>query len=81
MAAPFNPEEIDDLDETLLESMDEEELAEFREQLEDTLDEIETFETDMDEDEEAFYEWEDRVNVLHDMLEAIDDRLEQAGNE
>ncbi len=81
MAAPFNPEEIDDLDETLLEAMDDEELAEFREQLEETLDEMTTLETDMDEDEEAFYEWEDRVNVLHDMLEAIDDRLEAAGNE
>ena len=39
-----------------------------------------TFEPDIDEDEEAFYEWEDRVNVLHDMLDAIDDRL-AAGNE
>ena len=81
MAAPFNPEEIDDLDETLLEAMDDEELAEFREQLEEALDEMNTLEPDMDEDEEAFYEWEDRVNVLHDMLEAIDDRLEAAGNE
>ncbi len=80
MAAPFNPEEIDDLDETLLDAMDSEELAEFREQLEETLDEMNTFEPDIDEDEEAFYEWEDRVNVLHDMLDAIDDRL-AAGNE
>ncbi len=81
MAAPFNPEEIDDLDETLLDAMDGEELAEFREQLEETLDEMYTFEPDIDEDEEAYYEWEDRVNVLHDMLEAIDDRLGAAGNE
>lgn len=80
MAAPFNPEEIDDLDETLLDAMDSEELEEFREQLEETLDEMNTFEPDIDEDEEAFYEWEDRVNVLHDMLDAIDDRL-AAGNE
>ena len=80
MAAPFNPEEIDDLDETLLDAMDSEELAEFREQLEETLDEMNTFEPDIDEDEEAFYEWEDRVNVLHDMLDAIDDSL-AAGNE
>lgn len=80
MAAPFNPEEIDDLDETLLDAMDGEELEEFREQLEETLDEMNTFEPDIDEDEEAFYEWEDRVNVLQDMLEAIDDRL-AAGNE
>lgn len=80
MAAPFNPEEIDDLDETLLDAMDSEDLAEFREQLEETLDEMNTFEPDIDEDEEAFYEWEDRVNVLHDMLDAIDDRL-AAGNE
>lgn len=81
MAAPFNPEEIDDLDETLLDAMDDEELAEFRDQLEETLDEMNTFEPDIDEDEEAFYEWEDRVNVLQDMMEAIDDRLGAAGNE
>lgn len=77
MSAPFNPEEIDDLDETLLDAMDAEELAEFRGQLEETLDEMMGLEPDVDEDEEAFYEWEDRVNVLHDMIEAIDDRLEQ----
>ena len=80
MAAPFNPEEIDDLDETLLDAMDGEELEEFRDQLEETLDEMNSFVPDIDEDEEAYYEWEDRVNVLQDMLEAIDDRL-AAGNE
>ena len=80
MAAPFNPEEIDDLDETLLDAMDGEELEEFRDQLEETLDEMNSFVPDVDKDEEAFYEWEDRVNVLQDMLEAIDDRL-AAGNE
>ena len=31
MSMPFEPEEIDDLDETLLEEMDAEELRDFRE--------------------------------------------------
>jgi len=78
MAAPFTPEEIDDLDETLLDVMDAEEMAEFREQLEETLDDMYTLEPDPDEDEEAYYEWEDRMNVLHDLIEAIDDRTEQS---
>jgi hypothetical protein len=78
MAAPFTPEEIDDLDETLLDVMDAEEMAEFREQLEETLDDMYTLEPDPDEDEEAYYEWEDRMNVLHDLMEAIDDRTEQS---
>ena len=77
MPMPFEPEEIDDLDETLLEEMDGEELAEFRGQLLETLDGLETLEPDPDEDEEAYYEWEDRMNVLRDMIDAIDDRMEE----
>ena len=75
MAMPFEPEEIDDLDETLLESMDKEELNEFRDQLLETLDQMMTLEPDPDDDEEEYYEWEDRINVLHDMIDAIDDML------
>lgn len=75
MAMPFEPEEIDDLDETLLEAMDRDELEEFKDQLLETLDQMMTFEPDPDEEEEAYYEWEDRVNVLHDMIDAIDDKL------
>ena len=75
MAMPFEPEEIDDLDETLLESMDTEELNEFRDQLLETLDQMMTLEPDPDDDEEEYYEWEDRINVLHDMIDAIDDML------
>ena len=41
MGVPFEPEEIDDLDETLLETMDREELSDFREKLQETMDEIE----------------------------------------
>ena len=66
MSMPFEPEEIDDLDEILLDEMDQEELADFREQL---------LETDPDLSEEEYYEWEDRVNILHDMIDAIDARL------
>ena len=33
MSMPFEPEEIDDLDESLLETMDREELVDFRDQL------------------------------------------------
>ena len=72
MAIPFEPEEIDDLDEALLEEMDQEELSDFRDQLQDTLDQMMTEEPDPDEEEEAYYEWEDRINVLHDMIDSID---------
>ena len=73
---PFEPEEIDDLDESLLEVMDQEELADFRDQLQDTLDQLMTKEPDPDEEEDAYYEWEDRVNVLRDMIDAIDSQME-----
>lgn len=76
MSMPFEPEEIDDLDESLLETMDQEELADFRDDLQDTLDQMMTEEPDPDEEEEAYYEWEDRVNVLRDMIDSIDMQLE-----
>ena len=76
MAAWFEPEEIDDLDETLIEAMDDEELEEFRDKLEDTLDELQRQEPDEEEDEDAFYEWEDRINILNDLIDAIGDKLE-----
>ena len=44
MAMPFDPIEIDDLDESLLADMTPEDMAEFREKLLATLDEMETFE-------------------------------------
>ena len=75
MSMPFEPEEIDDLDETLLEEMDAEELRDFREQLVETLDQMMVFEPDPDEEEDEYYEWEDRINVLHDMIDAIDEKL------
>ena len=75
MSMPFNPEEIDDLDESLLETMDREELADFRDQLQETLDEMNTLEPDPDEEEDAYYEWEDRVNVLQDLIDAIDSQI------
>ena len=75
MAFPFDPVEIDDLDESLLEEMTPEQLAEFREKLLATLDELETFEPDIDEEEEEYYEWEDRINILHDLIDIIHDRL------
>lgn len=76
MAMPFDPIEIDDLDESLLEGMTPETMAEFREKLLATLDEMETFEPDIDEEEEEYYEWEDRINILHDLIDAIDARNE-----
>ena len=48
MSMPFEPEEIDDLDETLLETMDREELADFRDDLQETLDQMMTLEPDPD---------------------------------
>ena len=75
MGMPFNPEEIDDLDESLLETMDREELADFRDQLQETLDQMMTLEPDPDKDEDAYYEWQDRINVLNDMIDAIDSRM------
>ena len=76
MGMPFEPEEIDDLDESLLETMDREELADFRDQLQETLDQMMTWEPDPDKEEDAYYEWQDRVNVLQDLIDAIDSRME-----
>lgn len=76
MAEPFDPIEIDDLDESLLADMTPETMAEFREKLLATLDEMETFEPDIDEEEEEYYEWEDRINILHDLIDAIDAQME-----
>ena len=76
MAEPFDPSESDDLDESLLADMTPETMAEFREKLLATLDEMETFEPDIDEEEEEYYEWEDRINILHDLIDAIDAQLE-----
>lgn len=76
MAKPFDPIEIDDLDESLLADMKPETMAEFREKLLATLDEMETFEPDIDEEEEEYYEWEDRINILHDLIDAIDAHME-----
>ena len=75
MAMPFNPIEIDDLDESLLADMTPEDMAEFREKLLATLDEMETFEPDIDEEEEEYYEWEARINIPHDLIDVIHDRL------
>ena len=76
MSMPFEPEEIDDLDESLLETMDREELADFRDQLQETLDQMMTWEPDSDKEEDAYYEWQDRINVLKDLIDAIDSRME-----
>ena len=75
MSMPFEPEEIDDLDESLLETMDREELADFRDDLQETLDQMMTLKPDPDKDEDAYYEWQDRINVLNDMIDAIDSRM------
>ena len=75
MSMPFEPEGIDALDESLLETMDQEELADFRDDLQDTLDQMMTWEPDPDNDEDAYYEWEDRINVLQDLIDAIDSRM------
>ena len=76
MAMPFEPEEIDDLDETLLEVMDTEELEGFRQQLQDTLDTFGAFEPDPNENEEAYYEWQERFEILNDMIDAINEKLD-----
>ena len=72
---PFEPEEIDDLDETLLQEMDHEELVEFKDQLLETLDGMQSLEPVEEEDEDAYYEWEDRISVLQDMIDAIDELI------
>ena len=76
MGMPFEPEEIDDLDESLLEDMDQEELADFRDQLQEPLDRMLSREPNPDKEQEAYYEWEDRVNVLQDLIDAIDSQKE-----
>ena len=55
--------------------MDREELADFRDDLQETLDQMMTLEPDPDKDEDAYYEWQDRINVLNDMIDAIDSRM------
>ena len=75
MAMPFDPIEVDDLDESLLDEMTPEQMDEFREKLTATLDEMESFEPDPDEEEEEYYEWEDRISVLQDLIDIINDRL------
>ena len=77
MSMPFEPEEIDDLDEILLDEMDQEELADVRNQLLETLDQMMSLEPEQDLDEEEYYEWEDRVNILRDMIDAIQDRMDE----
>ena len=77
MSMPFEPEEIDDLDEILLDEMDQEELADFKDQLLQTLDQMMTLEPEQDLDEEEYYEWEDRINILRDMIDAIQDRMDE----
>ena len=76
MPMPFNPEEIDDLDESLLETMDREELSDFREKLQETMDEMESFPPDPDKNENAYYKWQDWINVLNDLIDAIDSQME-----
>ena len=76
MSMPFEPEGIDALDESLLETMDQEELSDFREKLQDPVDEMESFPPDPDKNEDAYYEWQNRINVLNDMIDTIDSRME-----
>jgi len=66
----FEPEEIDDLGPELLEVMDEEELAEFKEQLEETLASF-SMEEPEDVDSEAWEIWRERMDILEEMLEEI----------
>ena len=68
MSMPFEPEGIDALDESLLETMDQEELSDFREKLQETVDEMESFPPDPDKNEDAYYEWQNRINVLNDTM-------------
>ena len=75
MSGILEPEEIDDLDESLLEVMDREEMEDFRTDLEDSLEYLRGLEPDENREEEAWYEWEDRVQVLEDLIDAITDRI------
>ena len=61
MSMPFEPEGIDALDESLLETMDQEELSDFREKLQETVDEMESFPPDPVKNEDAYYEWQNRM--------------------
>jgi hypothetical protein len=56
--------------------MDQEEMVDFRDQLQETLDQMMTWEPDPDRNEDAYYEWQDRVNVLQDLIDVIDMRTE-----
>jgi len=76
MALPFEPKEIVDLDESLLEEMDQEELADFRDLLQETLDQMISWEPDPDKEEDAYYECQNRINILQDLIDVIDSRKE-----
>ena len=76
MAMPFEPEEIDELDASLLDTMAHEERVDLRAQPQETLDQMMTWEPDPDRNEDAYYEWQDRVNVLQDLIDVIDMRTE-----
>lgn len=68
-------EEVDELDPSMLENMDNDEIAQFKELLESKLAKLTETEPDM-EDEEAFSKWEKQIGTIHDILKAINDRLE-----
>ena len=76
MAVPFDPDEIDSMDEGLLVGMRREEMEAFRERLLVTLDDLECAEPDIMEEEEEYYEWETRIHILEDLIDALDNQLE-----
>jgi hypothetical protein len=52
--------------------MDQEEVANFQDNLQEILDQMMTWKPDPDKDEDAYYEWQDRINVLQDLIDVID---------
>ena len=46
--------------------------------LQDILDRIMTWESDPDKNEDAYYEWQDWINALNDLIDAIDLQIKKS---
>ena len=77
MAVPFDPDEIDNLDEGVLAGVSRKQMADLQEKLLATLDDLEADEPDINTEEDAYDEWDRRIRILQDLIDAIDIQLEE----
>ena len=77
MAVPFDPDEIDNLDEGVLAGVSRKQMADLQEKLLATLDDLEADEPDINTEEDAYDEWDRRIRILQNLIDAIDIQLEE----